>query len=51
MIILDRYISRTENRHSIERKENVSKAIKPTIDEDSLFLPVEHDDHTVRLVV
>lgn len=51
MLLMERYIARTENRKQVERDKKTVEAVKPTIQEDELFLPAKHDETTVRLVI
>lgn len=51
VIILERFIARTERREQIERSKRTFEAVKPTIPEETLFLPVEHNEMTVKLFV
>jgi len=50
-IVLERYICRTENRKQVEKKKRLSDAMKPVINKDQLFMPVPHNDLTVKLIV
>ncbi len=50
-LIIERYISRTESRERIERLKKTSEAVKPTVNQNELFLPVKHGDLMVKMVV
>lgn len=50
-IILERIIARTENRKRVEKFKQTTEAVKPHIKPESLFMPVQHNDLTVRMVI
>jgi hypothetical protein len=51
MMIVERYVARTENRQQIERKRRVKETTQPCLDQEKLFLPQKYGDATVRLVI
>ncbi len=51
VIILERFIARTERREQIERSKRTFEAVKNSIPEETLFLPVDHNEMTVKLFI